>query len=285
MHVFVAGGTGVLGRRIVPRLRADGHRVTVLARRPERAARAAELGAVIAAGDALDAQAVATAMRAASPDVVMHQLTDLAGGSFAGNSRLRIDGTRNLVDAARACGVRRIVVQSISWVYEPGDAPADEQVPLDRVSTGDSRRRTVDAVIAMESCAGELPEAVVLRNGLLYGPGTWYAPDGLVAERARRAELPMTADVASFVHVDDAAVAAVLALSWPAGAVNIVDDEPAPESRWLPAFCDAVGAPPPRADDRPRTPFARGASNARARRLGWSPVWPSWRAGFAAMRG
>lgn len=281
MHVFVAGGTGVLGLRIVPQLRADGHRVTVLARRPERAA---GLDAAVAVGDALDAQSVAAAMREASPDLVMHQLTDLAGGSFAGNARLRIEGTRNLVDAARACGVRRIVVQSIAWVYEPGDAPASEQVPLDRASTGDSRRRTVDAVIAMEDCARELPETVVLRNGLLYGPGTWYAPDGSVAERARRGELVMTADVTSFVHVDDAATAAVRALSWPAGAVNIVDDEPAPETEWTPAFCDAVGAPPPRADGRPRTPFARGASNARARGLGWSPVWPSWRAGFAAVR-
>lgn len=282
MHVFVAGGTGVLGRRIVPRLRAEGHRVTVLARNP---ARAAGLDAAIAVGDALDAHAVATAIRGASPDVVMHQLTDLAGGSFAGNARLRVDGTRNLVDAARASGVRRIVVQSIAWIYEPGAAPASEQAPLDRVSTAEARRRTVDAVLAMEACARELPEAVLLRNGLLYGPGTWYAPDGSVAERARRGELPMTADVASFVHADDAATAAVLALSWPAGAVNVVDDEPAPETRWVPAFCDAVGAPPPRADGRPRTPFARGASNARARGLGWAPLWPSWRAGFAAMRG
>jgi nucleoside-diphosphate-sugar epimerase len=287
MHIFIAGGTGVLGRRIVPALLDDGHRVTILARRPERAETLRRRGAGIAVGDVFDRVRVVEAVAAAAPDVVMHQLTDLAAGSTAGNAELRVTGTRNLVDAALAAGVPRFIVQSIAWAYEPGDDPAGENTPLDHRSTEDTRARTVDAVIAMERAVQEIPEWVVQRNGLFYGPDTWYWADGAVAQAARAGTLPATADVTSFVHVDDAAAASVAALTWPTGAVNIVDDEPAAGVTWVPAFCRAAGAPPPPtapADPAPRTPWARGATNEYARsKLGWTPAWPSWRAGFAAM--
>jgi nucleoside-diphosphate-sugar epimerase len=126
-----------------------------------------------------------------------------------------------------------------------------------------------------------LPVGVVLRYGIFYGPGTWHARDGLVTEQVRRGEIEATDGVTSFVHVVDAAQAALLALTWPAGPVNIVDDEPAARREWLPVYARLVGAPPP-----PLRPGAqgweRGASNALARQRGWQPLYPSWRQGFQA---
>jgi nucleoside-diphosphate-sugar epimerase len=282
MRILIAGGTGVLGRRVVPLLLAAGHDVTVLARNPQRAAAVLPPLATVVAADALDPGAVAAAVRGATPDLVMHQLTDLSGGSAAANARLRVDGTRNLVDAALAAGVERFVAQSIAWCYEPGAGPADEAVPLDAVSTNPARRVTVDAVVSLETETARLPRGVVLRNGLLYGPGTWYSPGGSFGEAARAGKLTADADVASFVHVDDAAAASVLAIDWPAGVVNVVDDEPAPGPAWAPVFCAAVGAPPPPAGSSERQPWARGAVNRWARELGWVPGYSSWRTGFSA---
>jgi nucleoside-diphosphate-sugar epimerase len=286
MHILIAGGTGVLGRRIVPALLGQGHRVTVLARRPERAEALRGRGAAVVAGDVFDRVRTVRAIAEAAPDVVMHQLTDLANRSTAANAALRLTGTRNLVDGALAAGVQRFIVQSIAWAYAAGPAPADEDTPLDTRSTEEGRRRSVDAVIAMERAVREVPEWVALRNGMLYGPDTWYWTSGLVARSARAGKLPATADVTSFVHVDDAAAASVAALTWPTGAVNVVDDEPAAGTEWVPVFCRAVGAPAPLPALGPadRADWARGATNEYARKkLGWTPAWPSWRAGFAAM--
>jgi nucleoside-diphosphate-sugar epimerase len=280
MRVFLAGATGAIGRRIVPLLVEAGHDVIGMTRRPDGADLLRALGADAVTADALDRDAVHAAVVRARPDAVMHQLTDLRAGNSASNAALRRDGTRNLVDAARAARVGRLVAQSIAWVYEPGDDPATEDVPLDR-GAGEARRTTVEGIAALEGAVAEMPEWVVLRYGLLYGPGTWYAPDGLHADEARAGRLTADADVSSFVHADDAATAAVEALEWPAGFVNVCDDEPASGREWVPVFCAAVGAPPPPEDDSARRPWARGASNAKARGgLGWTPHHRSWRAGF-----
>lgn len=282
MHVFIAGGTGVLGRRIIPRLVAEGHRVTALTRTAEGGASLLSAGAVPALADVYDAEALTRAVRVASPDVVMHQLTDLTRGDTAANARIRVVGTRNLVDAARQAGVPRIVAQSIAWVYEPGERPAGESVPLD-LTAPEPRRTSVEGVRALEAAVRELPEWVILRYGMLYGPGTWYAPDGMMADRARTGGLTAGADVTSFVHADDAAEAAVRALTWPSAAVNVCDDEPAPADDWAPAFAAAVGAPPPAPGNAERQGWARGADNTYARQeLGWTPDHPSWRKGFAS---
>ncbi|MEV4939334.1 NAD-dependent epimerase/dehydratase family protein [Streptomyces zaomyceticus] len=274
MRVLVAGATGAVGRRLVPRLEAAGHEVVGISRRGPRPV------------DVLDAGAVRRAVAEAAPDAVVHQLTDLGAADGAANNRMRVEGTGNLVDAARAAGVGRIVAQSISWAYAPGDGPADESVPLDSTEEV-PRSRIVAGVRALESAVAELPEAVVLRYGVLYGPGTWYAPGGAVAaalagDPGARFLGSTAADdsVSSFVHVDDAAAAAVRALEWPPGAYNVVDDEPAPGRVWLPALAAALGVPAP-ARSEGRVPWARGAVNARARALGWSPAHPSWRTGFA----
>jgi nucleoside-diphosphate-sugar epimerase len=264
MRILLAGSTGVIGRRLLPLLTDSGHEVIGLAR---------SLGV-----DVLDRAAVAAAVREARPDIVMHQLTSLSAGDFAANSRLRREGTRNLVDAALASGVRRVIAQSIAWAYEPGAAPATEDVPLD-TDAPEPRHTTVAGVSALESAVREAPEWVILRYGTLYGPDTWYARNGAMAGK-----LTAGADVSSLLHVDDAAAAAVAALSWPSGAVNICDDEPAPADSWVPAFCTAVGVPAPAATGGDRHGWARGADNRHAREhLRWKPRYASWREGFAAL--
>jgi nucleoside-diphosphate-sugar epimerase len=268
---------------VVPLLRERGHSVTGFVRRDADADWLRSLGAKAVRGDVFDADGVRRAVALAAPDVVMHQLTDLKGGNRQANSEMRITGTRNLVDAALAAGVRRVVAQSIAWAYAAGSVPATEDVPLDLGSSG-SRLRTVQGVAALEAAVREAPEWVVLRYGLLYGPGTWYARGGLMADTAARGELAADGDVSSFVHVDDAAGAAVDALSWPAGFVNVCDDVPAPAREWVPAFCRAVGVPVPAASGGERHGWARGASNELARKeLHWTPAWPAWREGFAAL--
>jgi nucleoside-diphosphate-sugar epimerase len=275
MRVFLAGATGVIGRRLVPLLLAQGHEVVALVRDPAKKAP----GAQVVVADVFDRAALAHAVLNAQPDVVMHQLTDLSHRDFASNAAIRRTGTRNLVDAALAAGARRIVAQSIAWTYEPGDEPATEQTPLD-LGAPAPRSATVGAAAALEEAVQEAPEWVVLRYGLFYGPRTWYTHDGLMADSARAGELAADGDVSSFVHIDDAAAAAVAALEWPSGAVNVCDDEPAAGSEWLPVFCRSVGAPEPTRSDV-RNPWARGADNRYARKhLDWTPRYSSWREGF-----
>jgi nucleoside-diphosphate-sugar epimerase len=225
----------------------------------------------------------------AAPDVVMHQLTDLAAADSDGTDRLRREGTRNLVDAAKSAGVSRIIAQSFTLAYAPGDEPADESVPLDTGAT-EPRKAMVDGTRALEETAAEIDTSVVLRYGILYGPGTWYAPGGAVAaalagDPAARliAYLEPDLSVTSFVHVADAAKASVAALDWPTGPVNIVDDEPAQGRQWVPVLATALGLPAPEATAGKQS-WARGASNGLARSRGWQPEYPTWRSGFAAMR-
>jgi nucleoside-diphosphate-sugar epimerase len=294
VRIFLAGATGVVGRLLVPLLIDAGHEVTGTARNPEGLGRLRALGATAVQADALDADGLRDAVTAAAPDVMIHQLTALGQGRPADNARIRREGTRNLVDAARRAGVGRIIAQSVAWAYEPGDAPADETTPLD-LAAPPPRAALIGGIRALEETAAELPGHVILRYGTFYGPGTWYAPGGAVARQLRPDRAggdapaalpgPLVADdaVSSFLHVEDAARAAVAALGWPSGAVNVVDDEPAPARDWLPVLAAVLGAPvPPAASGR--AGWQRGASNARARALGWAPPHPSWRTGFAAMK-
>ncbi|MGY0059960.1 NAD-dependent epimerase/dehydratase family protein [Streptomyces sp. LZ34] len=296
MRIFVAGATGAVGRRLVPLLVAAGHEVTGGTRTPEGAERLRAQGASAVRVDVFDADSVHRAVAAAAPEAVIHQLTDLATGDRAANGRIRREGTRHLVDAAKRAGATRIVAQSISWAYAPGDAPADESTQLD-VAAEPPRAGMVGSLRALEEAAAEIETHVVLRYGTFYGPGTWYARGGPL-EAALRGEQaagdpvaaligPLVAGdaVSSFVHVEDAARAAVAALDWPSGTVNIVDDEPAPARAWLPAFAAAVGAPAPApAVDGGRAGWERGADNTLARRrLGWRPLHPTWRTGFTAL--
>ncbi|MBT2225304.1 NAD(P)-dependent oxidoreductase [Nonomuraea sp. NEAU-A123] len=292
MHVFVAGASGAVGRLLVPLLIGAGHRVTGGSRSDAGLESLRAQGATPVRLDVFDAAGTRRALADVAPDAIIHQLTALSGGALAENSRIRRVGTRNLVDAAKEAGVGRIVAQSIAWAYAPGDAPATESVPLD-VGAPEPRAGMVGGVHALEEASAELEHHVILRYGMFYGPGTWYSPDGLAAARLRGepaagfpGKLVANDAVTSFLHVADAARAAVAALDWPSGPVNVVDDEPAPAFEWLPVLAKAVGAPVPGPDGRAgRAGWERGADNGLARAtLGWRPVHPTWRTGFDADR-
>jgi nucleoside-diphosphate-sugar epimerase len=308
MRIFVAGATGALGRRLVPLLVAGGHQVTAMTRTAGKAAGLRAAGAAPVVADALDREAVARAVAAARPEVVVHELTDLAGTTsfrkfdreFAATNRLRTEGTDHLVAAARAAGARRLVAQSFAgWPFARVGGPVKtEDDPLDPDPPAELRR-TLDAIRHLEAAVlgAEGLEGVVLRYGGFYGPGTSAGDGGFMADDLRRRRFPMVGagtGVWSFVHIDDAAAATVAAVERGApGIYQIVDDDPAPVSDWLPALAAAVGARPPR-----RVPTwlarllagehgvvlmteVRGASNAKARRdLAWRPAHPSWRQGF-----
>jgi nucleoside-diphosphate-sugar epimerase len=268
------------------------------------------MGAEPAEADALDGEAVRSAVLDSRPDAVIHELTSLPRRidprkierDFALNDRLRSEGTRNLLQAARAAGARRILAQSIAFMYAPGPPGTvhGEQDPL-LEQAPKSFRRSADAVAELERAVLGA-QGVVLRYGYFYGPGSAISREGSMAEDLARRRLPIVGagtGVWSFIHVDDAAWATVAALERGApGAYNIVDDDPAPVSQWLPALADALGAPAPR---RVPAPIARllagaygvatmtraqGACNAHAKReLDWSPAYASWREGFRVALG
>jgi nucleoside-diphosphate-sugar epimerase len=303
--VFLAGATGVIGARLLPLLRAAGHEVTAMTRSPQRAEALRAAGAQAAVADALDADTVNAAFARARPDAVIHQLTSLPQRidprrmerDFAINDRLRSEGTRILVDAASAAGATRIVAQSIAFAYAPGEPGTlhGEDDPLN-LDAREPFRRSVRAVAELERTVAQA-RGVVLRYGYFYGPRSAISRDGSMAEELARRRMPIVGGgegVWSFIHVDDAAQATLAALARERpGIFNIVDDDPAPVSQWLPALAAALGAPRPL-----RVPAwiarivagsygveamtrAQGASNELARsQLGWAPERSSWREGF-----
>lgn len=279
-RIVVAGASGVLGRSFIPLAVAAGHHVTGTTRSARGVDTIQRLGAEPVIADALDRDKLTQTMSAVKPDIVVDLLTDLASGNSASNARLRIEGTRNLVDAATGAGVTRMIAESISWVYPPGDGVADENEPLD-LSAAEPRLSTINGVVALESAVHEMKTGVVLRFGQLYGDGTWFAKDGAFAVAARAGKLEATETVTSFIHVDDAARAILAALDWPAGTWNIVDDEPAAGADWAPVFAARVGAPAPSATTN--GDVGRPVSNARARGRGFVLRHPSWRAGFSTL--
>ena len=259
MRVFVAGGTGVIGRRLLALLAGAGHEVTAMTRSQRRAEEMRARGVQPVIADAFGAAMLHDAVMKATPEVVINQLTKIPRrlnprrikDEMAATNRLRIEATRTLVEAARAAGADRMISQSISFVYDPkGEALATEDEPLfhgapaafsELVRAIDTSEHTV---LDAEGVAG-----IVLRYGYFYGPGTIYASDGSFAEDVRRRRVPIVGDgegVSSFIHVDDAAAATVLALEHgEPGAYNVVDDDPAPVRVWLPTYAQLLGAPHP----------------------------------------
>ncbi|MGD0701519.1 MAG: NAD(P)-dependent oxidoreductase [Trebonia sp.] len=301
MRVFVAGGTGVMGRRLVPRLAARGHLVTATTTSPAKLGVLARLGADAVVMNGLDAVSVGAAVAKARPDVIVHQMTAIDRKAdikhmdrwFAATNRLRTEGTDHLLAAAEVAGVSQFVAQSYaSWngIREGGWVKTEED-PLDPAA-GTTAQPVMAAVGYLEDVVVAAGGAVV-RYGGLYGPGV---TDDQV-ELVRKRQYPLVgsgAGYSSWVHVDDAASATVLVVEQKAsGVFNIVDDDPAPASEWLPYLAACAGAKPPM-----RVPTwlarllagdvavammtqGRGFSNAKAKReLGWQLGYPSWRQGF-----
>lgn len=279
MKILVAGATGAIGRLLVPQLHQAGHDVMAITRRSEHLPLIEQMGARAIIANALDREAMINVLAEVRPQVVYHQLTALADRDFSSNMRLRVHGTRNLVDASKAAGVEHLIAQSIAFAYEPGDHPATEDTPMDTHSEG-TRKTTVDGIMSLERAVAEIPSHVVLRYGTLYGPGTWYDQEGFLAQQMRDQSFVATDGLTSFVHVQDAAQAALLALNWPSGPVNIVDDEPARGHHWIPVYAGLLRLPVPTIANAGAA-WERGASNTRARtQYGWTPLFPSWRTGF-----
>lgn len=306
VKIFVAGGSGVIGRALVPMLVAAGHTVAATTRTPGRAAQIQAMGATPVVVDGLDEPAVQNAVAAFRPSVLMHQMTALppvldprrAAPRYRQTARLRLEGTRILLRAGGEAGAHRFVMQSIAFMYAPrGPMVVSEEAPLATDSPepiGELIRATTEGEQLSLSAEGMM--GVVLRYGQLYGPGTYYAAGGALAVLAARRRLPVVGGghgVSSFLHVDDAAGAALAAVERGGGIYNVTDDEPAPGHQWIPAFCRELGAPPPmrlpgwvvRIAAGPGAVSAlvegRGASNARAKaELGWEPRRPTWRTGF-----
>jgi nucleoside-diphosphate-sugar epimerase len=305
MKVFVAGATGAIGRRLVPLLAARGHEVVAMTRKPERWTALRRHGAQTVVADGLDQQALVRAVVRTEPEVIVHQMTALAGvgsyrrwdAAFSATNRLRTQGTDAILAAARAAGVRRIVAQSFgNWNYAPGGSASKRERDAFDPDPPRSMRETLEAIAYLEG-AVTANAGIALRYGNLYGPGTAIAPAGDFAELLRRRRLPVIGDGAgvwSFIHVDDAAVATIAALERGAsGVYNVADDEPAAVAHWLPALAEALDAKPPRhvpvwlgrlaaGEAAVHTLTAiRGACNEKARReLGWRLRYPSWREGF-----
>jgi nucleoside-diphosphate-sugar epimerase len=308
MRVFIAGGTGAVGKRLVPLLAAAGHDVHATTRSTARVADLRRLGAEPVVLDVLDRQAVEAAVAAARPEVIVHQATALANMSnlrhfdeeFAQTDRLRVEGTDNLLAAAVRSGVRRVVAQSFTgWPYAKVGGPVKaEEDPLDPDPPKAARR----ALAAIRHLEGRVTEAdgldgVALRYGGFYGPGTSLTEGGVHLEGVRKRKFPVVGGgtgIWSFVHIDDVATATKAAIEGDAtGIFNVVDDEPAPVSEWLPYLAAAVGAKPPRHVPAwvgrivlgefglAMMTSVRGASNEKAKReLGWRLRYPTWRTGF-----
>ena len=306
MRVFVTGATGALGRHLVPGLVAAGHEVTATTRTPGKVAQLRVAGAEPVVVDGLDREAVIAAVRTATPEVIVHQMTALAGlrslrnpdKAFAATNELRTRGTDNLLAAAQRAGTRRVIAQGYAGAGpdKPSGAAlkTDDDLldwrPIPSAARMVAAIRHVDKTVPLEA-----PEGIVLRYGTFYGPG---ASDVLL-DAVRKRQVPVIGGgtgIWSFIEITDAAAATLAAVEGGTpGIYNVVDDDPAPVAEWVPYLAQVAGAKPPL-----RMPAwlgrllagefvvaqmttSRGSSNQKARKeLGWVPRYPSWREGFRA---
>ena len=300
MRVFVAGASGAIGEPLIAELLKQGHSVVGMTTSEARAKNLESQGAEAVIVDAFDAAKVETALGQAKAEVVIDELTSLPKKLSdmpkyaAGDEKLRIEGGGNLYHAAIASGVRRYLQQSSGFFLKAAKGTlADESSPLD-VNASPSVAASARTYTELEArlFSSSAIEGVALRYGFFYGPKTWYHPGEAAANMVMRQQNPVVGKgegVSSFVHIHDAAVATVAALTGEPGVYNLVDDDPSPQSVWVPAFAKFVGAPnPPHLSEAEVTAIAgedvvyyatrlSGASNAKAKRvLGWKPRRLEW---------
>ena len=309
MKIFVLGGTGVIGKNLIPLLVEKRHEVTALVRSSEKAKLVEDMGAEAVKANVFDKEELTKVIRKAEPEVIIHQLTALA--TFSGNfrnfdkefkmtNRFRSEVTDTLLNIAKDIGTKRFIAQSFcGWPFARVGGPIkSEEDPLDPEPPS-SFRRSLDAIKHLEKSVRESQkvEALALRYGFFYGPGTSISKDGSIAEAIRKRRIPLIgngAGVWSFLHIGDAVQSTVAALTnGSPGIYNVVDDEPAPVSEWLPFLAESLEAKPPskvpvwlakiligEAGVSMMTKI-RGASNSKAKNeLKWEPIYSSWRQGF-----
>jgi 2-alkyl-3-oxoalkanoate reductase len=304
MNIFIAGGTGAIGRELLPMFVKGGHRIVAMTRSSDRVRQLEAMGAQPVIGDVFDRARLTELVVQARPEIVIHQLTAFGATNadpLTETIRVRIEGTRNLVDAALAARARRFIAQSISFICTPvGDALTDENTPL-YLNSSPGIRPLAHAVSELERQTLDAYDVngIVLRYGWFYGLGTNYDPNGSIPTAIRKGQMAIVGDGAgtySFIGLQDAALATIKALDRGSGVYNIVDDHPAKLREWLPFSAKVLNAPaPPKMDEA--TARAKlgdlfvytmneqsGASNARAQReLGWKPLVSSWQDGFAEL--
>lgn len=305
MNIFIAGGSGAIGRQLVPMLVQEGHHVVAMSRSREGAARLDAMGATSVIGNVFDKAQLCELVERAAPEIVIHQLTAFGAKDadpFAETIRIRTEGTRNLVEAATKSTARRFITQSISFICRPvKDGLTNEETSL-YLDAPPAIHSLASAVAAMEdqTIHGNGMEGIVLRYGWFYGPGTNYDPNDTIPRAIKKGRMPIVgtgAGTYSFVHVRDAALATMKALTHAEpGIYNIVDNEPAKLSEWLPAVARFLDAPTPVHMDEA---LAReklgdmlvyvfneqvGASNLKAKKaLSWEPEVPSWKIGLKTL--
>jgi nucleoside-diphosphate-sugar epimerase len=303
MKIFVAGASGAIGQPLLAELIRQGHVVTGMTHSDAGAERLKKIGATLAQVSAFDEAGLEDALRRSSAEVVIDELTALPkhpsemAAAAAGDRKLRLEGGGNLLRAARAIGVRRYIQQSTGFFLKAGSGLADEteSLAVDASPSVAAASRTyteLESRLLQTKDKAKDIEGVALRYGFFYGPNTWFHPDGASADQVRKQETPVIgsgAGVWSWIHIDDAALATVAALNAPPGIYNIVDDDPAPVSVWLPAFARFVGAPaPPHISEEQARQVAgedaiyyhtrlRGASNKKAKAtLSFGPRRLEW---------
>jgi len=302
MRIFVAGATGAIGRPLITQLLAQGHDVVALTRSSERARTLAKQGVETVIANVFDADAIHSAIQRIQPEAVIEQLTSLPKtytpesmrAAAVPNDRIRLEGGANVLAAAQAAGVRRYIVQSIAFWAVPGAGLADEATPL-ALDASPMIANGTHTIVEIERRLLAIAnlEGIVLRYGFFYGSGTWYAPDGDVAYQVHQQQFPIIGkgeSVWSWIHVEDAAIATVAAVTQGnPGIYLITDDHPLPVGAWLPAYAKWLNAPqPPRVSVQEALSFGgedavyygtqlRGASNAKAKReLGFQPRSLEW---------
>ncbi len=310
MKIFIAGGTGAVGKYLLPLLIENKHDVVALTRSPQKTGMVEEIGAKAVIADVFNKNELKSAIQNAKPEIIIHQLTGLSGAEnnfkkfdkeFTLTNRFRTEVLDTMLEAAHTVGARRFIAQSFcGWPYAHEGGPVkSEEDPLDPTPP-ESFSKSLAAIRHLENAllADKDMECIVLRYGIFYGPNTSISINGSVVDTIRKRKLPMVGEgngIWSFTHIEDAARACVVAIAKGLpGIYNIVDDEPAPVSTWLPFLANAVGAKPPLKIPAWLAKFFigdggvtmmtknRGGSNAKAKeKLSWKPKYTSWRIGFA----
>ncbi|MCJ0939957.1 NAD-dependent epimerase/dehydratase family protein [Mammaliicoccus sciuri] len=276
--IFVTGATGLIGTKLTKRLIEEGYEVAGLTTSEKGKEKLDNAGVKAYIGNILEYDTIEKSIGDFKPDIIMNEITDLKQVDMSANTKVRIEGTKNLVEAAIKHDVPHIQSQSIAFVYEAGDTLATEETSLDYDASSD-RKITVDGVEGLEKESARLNKHVILRYGLLYGPGTWYGKDGMIYNQFINGEVTMTDGVQSFIHIDDAVETAIQALNFESGIYNVADDEPVKGDDWAKWYANELNVSPT-LNIEPAAPFERGVTNKKFKDQGGKLIYTTWKDGM-----